>query len=169
MSRDKITNLVNLVALLEGDSPVAWSEVRRLVRGFPGWERLVELMLDPPLPTKGGQFFPQEGFNVSSGMRQKLLETLQPYAILVSMESSPIECAALLERNTGVNAVAFCKQCVHDNTPEIADSARIVLEACRNQETLMRGVHSTSGPNSVAPPQGTQTRQSWFHRWLKKS
>ena len=180
MCSDKAENLTQLVILLESDTEVGWDEVAVYVSGFRGFERLLEVIFDPPARiSTSAPFYQQESNTVSDGMRTKLLDMVKPYAILLNSQLAPIERAAAMERDAGVKPVPFCKQCLHDGLPEVVSAAQAVLEACQHRGTLLRGtietpanpatllrsVSETSDNASGEPP----TKQSWLSRLRKRS
>lgn len=140
------SNLAELIGLLDSDREVSWSEVQRLVRGFPGFEGLIDLMLHPPAKATLWQpAMPEEKMFVSDSLRPILASNIRPHAILLESHEVPVECAARLEREAGVDPDAFLRQCLKDRTPEVAAAAEQVLGARSQQTTLLRAAKPTPG------------------------
>lgn len=184
MDIDKGAKIVRLVDLLSSEKLVAWQEVEELVNDFPGWRHMVERLHYPtPRITSIGD--PAQYTFLPRGMPQRLLAIFQPYALLLDARLEPAERAVRLHRDLGIDVTRFCKESLHDGSPEVSVAARSVLEACNNDRTLLRSasvpgdppqqlLRTTSGdnspsdallhPSSPPSPHNRTEKIGWFRR-----
>jgi hypothetical protein len=154
VSVDKVANLVALVGLLRTEPDLSWDAAKSLLRGFPNWRRVVEMLqmqpsgytdpYNPRPPT-----VPTDPF-LPALIRKRLLEELLPFALLLDPQYSTAERIALLEREAGVETVPFCESCLQAESPEIVAAAQALLQTCESQETLLRGsAHASTEPGEL--------------------
>jgi hypothetical protein len=167
-STNKITNLMNLFALLEGTEEVAWRKVTCLLAGYPGWTHLVYMIRFRPHDTEFAEESDPQSEYVSKSMRQRLLALFRPYVLLLNNQRSPLECMALLESEAEVDAVLFCKECRYNASPEIAAAAQSILDAANHQQTLLRNAFPPIGPRSIHAADMPEQKKGWFRRLFKR-
>jgi hypothetical protein len=170
MQPDSAKNIVELVERLRSGTPIEWGEVEALVAHVPAWLTLVQLIHDrvatrqllgyqlPDYPTL---------FIVPQALRERLLELFQPYAILLDQRYTPVERAARLESEAGVDVTSFCEKCLYDHDPMIVEAAQAVEEADQIRWTLVRGASvPEDSPDELlrsAPPDSAPREDALLH------
>ena len=133
-------NIVYLVERLRAAHQLTWEEVESLLADFPGWLRGAQLLREKGAGFRDLYDFsppPDGGLYVSHPVRELLLKTFQPYALLLCGRYKPSERMTHLQE-AGVNVEQFCRECLHNDCATVVTAATEVLDACDAEQTLLR-------------------------------
>lgn len=150
MQEESVHNLETLVQMLREEPEVPWDIVQDLLAETPGWLMIVQRLRGQE--GSGNNFAradlsvlhsnllaSEEYYLVSPENRERLLTFFVPYTVLLDRTQTPGERAQRLQEVTGGGARDFCRACLDNADPSIAEPAQEVLAACDAQASLLRG------------------------------
>ena len=140
MSEQNDQNIVYLVERLKAAHQVTWEEVENLLAEFPGWLHGIQLLREHPESYRtpfGVPAPPSESIFVPPAIRERMVESFQPYALLLCQRYTPSERIARLQA-AGVDADRFCRECLDNECAAVVTAATETLAACEEEQTLLR-------------------------------
>lgn len=161
----KSEKLCLLVTMLEGEPPVSWITVERLLADFPGWLRFAENVRDAPRnaqPYRFGQIPLNTAGMVETPQRDSLLGVLTPYAALLDDRLTAHEKMARITKFVGKKQDEFWNSALANRDDDIREAAEWLLNKKQGHGTLLRAASFSpdDGENLLLPSEASTPETS---------